>query len=370
MDQAIAAAPKPTCILVLQGGGAMGAYHVGAFQALTEHRFEPDWVCGISIGAINGAIIAGNAPGARLAQLDRFWELISRPWLLPTPKRQMLETWQHALSFGETLLLGQPGFFSPRAISPLLAVPGPAATSFYDTAPLYRTLAETVDFALLRQRGGIRLSVGATDVETGELVFFDSSRMNEAFGPQHVAASGSLPPGFPPTQIGARSFWDGGCVSNSPLAAVLDDTPSGHVVVFVIDLWSATGPVPDTMAAVDWRSKQIRYSSFNLHHIDALATKLKLRHARGLLAHRPGPLPKARLDIVHIVYHPGADQIPSSDAEFSRPSIAARRAAGLRDMRNALEETPWLRAEQPDHLGCLIHRVTDQGVTTLPGIAH
>jgi NTE family protein len=140
--------------------------------------------------------------------------------------------------------------------------------------------------------------------------------------------------------------------------------------VFVIDLWSATGPVPDTMAAVDWRSKQIRYSSFNLHHIDALATKLKLRHARGLLANRPGPLPKARLDIVHIVYHPGADQIPSSDAEFSRPSIAARRAAGLRDMQNALEETPWHRAEQPDHLGCLIHRVTDEGVTTLPGIAH
>jgi len=185
------------------------------------------------------------------------------------------------------------------------------------------------------------------------------------FGPEHVVASGSLPPGFPPTHIGTHAYWDGGCVSNSPLQAVLEDTPSGHVVVFVIDLWSARGPVPDTMSAVAWRSKQIRYASSTPHHIDALATKLQLRHALHRLAHQPAPIRRARLDIVHIVYHPEADQIASSDAEFSRPSIAARRAAGLSDMRRALAERPWHRPEQPHHMGCVIHRATSEGITTL-----
>ncbi len=362
---AVEPAVKPACILVLQGGGAMGAYHIGAFQALQEHAFELDWVCGVSMGAINGAIIAGNAPGRRrLDQLDTFWNTISRPSMATAYGGVKLRSWMHMLSFAEALTLGQPGFFSPRPISPFLAQPGVAATSFYDTAPLHDTLAGVIDFASLG-KAGTRLSVGATDVETGALQFFDTHRMPHRFGPEHVLASSSLPPGFPATPIGGRQYWDGGCVSNTPLQAVLDDMPNADAVVFVIDLWSASGPVPATMAAVEWRAKQIRYASSTFGHVHAVAAKLKLRAAKRMLTKPASGPPGARLDIVHIIYHPGEDQIPSSDAEFSRESIAARRAAGLSDMRRALAEQPWRRPDRPEHFGYLIHRLTPEGVMTI-----
>jgi NTE family protein len=174
-----------------------------------------------------------------------------------------------------------------------------------------------------------------------------------------------LPPGFPATLIDGKPYWDGGCVGNSPLQAVLDDLPTGHAVVFVIDLWSAAGLAPETMAAVDWRSKQIRYASVTPSHVSSLAAKVKLRKARNQLGlPDPKPAPE-RLDIVHIIYHPGNDQISASDAEFSRSSIAERRAAGLADMRRALAAQPWHRSAQPQHLGCLVHRVTETEVHTL-----
>jgi NTE family protein len=357
---------RPACILVLQGGGAMGAYHIGAFQALQEHSLDPDWVCGISMGAINGAIIAGNPPAQRLARLEAFWNTISRPAMGPAFGGAGLRRWLHTVSFAEALTLGQPGFFSPRPLSPYIEQPGVAATSFYDTAPLYDTLAGVIDFASLGKLG-TRLSVGATDIETGALEFFDTHHMPVRFGPEHVVASSSLPPGFPATMIGERHYWDGGCVSNTPLQAVLDDVPKADAVVFVIDLWSGSGPVPNTMAAVEWRAKQIRYASSTVSHVHAVAAKLKFRAAQRMIEDPEGKPSGLRLDIVHIVYHPGEDQIPASDAEFSRASIAARRAAGLSDMRRALAERPWCRAERPEHFGCLIHRLTPEGVTTIEG---
>jgi NTE family protein len=365
MTQETPSGDKPTCILALQGGGAMGAYHIGALQALCEHRFDPDWISGISIGAINGAIMAGNPPETRLAKLEAFWETISRVALIPSFGDTATRTLRHILSFAQTLEFGQPGFFTPRLVNPWLAAPGVAATSYYDTAPLYATLDEVVDFARLNDQK-TRLSVGATHVETGRLVFFDTAKMAGRFGPQHVVASCSLPPGFPATAIDGGNYWDGGCVSNSPLQAVIDDMPSGHVVVFIIDLWSASGAAPDTMAGVAWRAKQIRYASEVTGHLDWVATKLKLlRIMRRLGQPTTKPLPE-RVDLVHIIYHPGEDQIPSSDAEFSRGSLAMRRDAGLADMRVALAERPWLRPESADHLGCLVHRVTPAGVATLP----
>jgi NTE family protein len=210
-----------------------------------------------------------------------------------------------------------------------------------------------------------RLSVGATNVETGKLTFFDTKNMAGRFGPEHVVASSSLPPGFPATVIDGGSYWDGGCVSNSPLRAVLSDLPYGHAVVFVIDLWSASGTAPDTMEAVAWRAKQIRYASATPDHVEALAAKVQLRRAQALLGHDIARAAPLRLDIVHIVYHPADDQIPSSDAEFSRGSIAARHASGLADMRRALAERPWHRREDPHHLGCMVHRVTHDGVCTM-----
>jgi NTE family protein len=355
---------KSKCILVLQGGGAMGAYHIGAFQALREQAFEPDWVCGISMGAINGAIIAGNAPERRLEKLETFWDTISWPSSMPAIGDVRFDTLEHRLSFATTALLGQPGFFTPRIVNPYFAAPGLAATSFYDTTPLCETLAATVDFNRLNANV-TRLSVGATDIEAGTLIFFDTQKKLGRFGPEHVVASGSLPPGFPPTPIDGKFYWDGGCVSNSPLEAVQRDMPPDHTVIFIIDLWCAKGPAPDTMEAVAWRSKQIRFASATPQHVEAMASKINLRHAMQLLNGAKADLSGQRIDLVHIVYHPGQDEIASSDAEFSRASIGERRKAGLADMRRALEESPWLRVPKPEHVGCMVHRVTRDGVKTL-----
>jgi NTE family protein len=285
--------------------------------------------------------------------------------LLPPGGKTSVRNWEHTLSSAQALVFGQPGFFHPRLVNPYLAVPGIAATSFYDTAPLYETLAAMVDFDRFRD-GETRLSVGATDIETGGLVFFDTRQMIAPFGAEHVVASSSLPPAFPPTAIDGKLYWDGGCVSNTPLEAVLDDPPPGHVVAFVIDLWNPSGPAPDTMNAVEWRAKQIQYASRTSHNIDSVAAKMNLRHVMQLLSNPDKPRSDQRLDLVHIIYHPGNDQIPASDAEFSRASIVERRAAGLADMRRVLAKQPWHQVEKPRHLGCMIHRVTRGEVTTLP----
>ncbi len=377
MGRAPSSHRKPNCVLVLQGGGALGAYHIGAYQALAEHDFEPDWFCGISIGAINAAVLAGNPPEQRLARIEDLWQAISWPDLLPPFDSVNVRTFLNNLSNAQALAFGQPAFFSPRLVNPYLAPAGSAATeSFYDTAPLRETLLHYADFDLINRRD-VRISVGATDVATGGLVFFDNTVPGKPFRPEHAMASGSLPPGFPATEIDGRFYWDGGCVSNTPLEAVLNDTPSGHTVVFMIDLWDAAGTPPATMNEVLWRAKQIQYASRTSHHIDSVATKFNLRRAMTLLkghgkAAVDAAVPDAvtlnaeqRIDIVHIIYHPGADQIPSSDAEFSRASIVERRAAGYADMQKALTAQPWFRAEKPAHLGAMIHKVSRDRVTTL-----
>jgi len=365
---------RPTVALMLQGGGALGAYHIGAYQALAEHDLHPDWVAGISIGAINAAIIAGNSPEHRTERLAALWEEISWPDL---PTKLALTPWQtlhNMAGNAEALLFGQPNFFTPRPVNPfLLPRAAPQEVSFYDTTPLLFTLRRFADFSLINSRA-IRLSLGATDIATGDLEFFDNHRRR--IEPEHVLASGSLPPGFPATEVSGRLYWDGGCVSNTPLDAVIDEPGHPRMVVFLIDLWDPAGPPPQTINAVLWRAKQIQYASRTAHQIDAVATKVNLRHAVRLLKAAGVPdvsavpddpvLTARRLDIVHIVYRPGADQIPNSDAEFSRSSIAERREAGYRDMSTALVAEPWLRQEMPAHLGALVHRVEQGRVTTRP----
>jgi NTE family protein len=365
---------KPTVALMLQGGGALGAYHIGAYQALAEHDLHPDWVAGISIGAINSAVISGNRPEDRVDRLTALWEAISWPDLPTTLAVTAWETWHNIASNAEALLFGQPNFFSPRPVNPFL-VPraAPQEVSFYDTTPMLFTLRRFADFALINSRQ-IRLSLGATHLATGDLQFFDNHR--QTIGPEHVLASGSLPPGFPATLVDGKPYWDGGCVSNTPLDAVVDDPGHPRMVVFLIDLWNPAGPPPETMNAVLWRAKQIQYASRTAHQIDAVATKVNLRHAVRLMKAAGVPevagvpddpvLTERRLDIVHIVYRPEADQIPNSDAEFSRSSIAKRREAGYRDMRAALTAEPWLRQQMPAHLGALVHRVERQQVSTRP----
>ena len=362
----------PSVALMLQGGGALGAYHIGAYQALAEHNMHPNWVAGISIGAINAAVIAGNAPEKRVERLSELWEAITWPDL-PTLALTPLQILHNMASNAEALMFGQPHFFSPRPVNPYL-VPqaSPQEVSFYDTTPMLFTLRRFADFALINRRG-IRLSLGATNVATGDLEFFDNYK--QSIEAEHVLASGSLPPGFPATLVGGKYYWDGGCVSNTPLDVIVDEPGHPRMVVFLIDLWDAAGTPPTSMNDVLWRAKQIQYASRTAHQVDAVATKMNLRHAVRLLKEAGVPdvaavpddpvLTARRLDIVHIVYRPGAGQIPASDAEFSRSSIAERRAAGYEDMKTALAAQPWLRTEMPAHLGTLVHRVEREKVITL-----
>jgi hypothetical protein len=304
-------AEKPVCILALQGGGALGAYHIGAYQALAEQDFEPDWFSGISIGAINAAVLAGNPVGERLGRLEELWHEISWPELVMPSSILPLASLQNSLSNAGALLLGQPNFFLPRPINPYLVPPGPPTTaSFYDTSPLFGTLRRLARFDLINAKE-VRLTLGATDIATGDLVLFDNFRDTGPIGPEHV-------------------------------------------------------------------EKQIQYASRTAAHVDAVATKVNLRHAMRLM--KQAQLPEVdqavpdetflrigqRLDIVHIIYHPTEDQIPSSDAEFSRSSIAKRRQAGYDDMLLALKAQPWHRTQKPAHLGAMIHRVKAGQVATLP----
>jgi len=353
----------PSVALMLQGGGALGAYHIGAYQALAEHGVHPDWVAGISIGAINAAVIAGNPPETRVERLAALWEAISWPDLpAPLPSWQVLH---NLASNAEALVFGQPNFFSPRPVNPYLVTQAaPEAISFYDTSPMIATLRRFADFDRINSRA-TRLSLGATNLATGELEFFDNHK--QTLGPEHVLASGSLPPGFPATAVEGGLYWDGGCVSNTPLDALTGEPGHPRMVVFMIDLWDPAGPLPTSMNDVLWRAKQIQYASRTSQSIDATAAKVNLRHAAGLQATPDDPARQAqRLDIVHIVYRPESGQIPNSDAEFSRSSIAGRRMAGYHDMKVALTAEPWLRQAMPPHRGAVVHRVERGSVTTAP----
>ncbi|AXK40397.1 patatin-like phospholipase family protein [Crenobacter cavernae] len=353
---------KPKVALVLQGGGALGAYHIGAYEAMEQAGFQPDWVAGISIGAINAAVIASNPPDKRLTQLERLWDDISRPDESGTLLSGPLLRWYNQFNVAEAMVLGQPNFWSPRLPSPLLVQSAPPdKTSFYDTTPMLGTLRDVADFDRLNEGKSARLSLGATRVDTGELVFFDSAR--QALGPRHVLASGSLPPGFPATEVDGHYYWDGGCVSNTPLNAILDDEDDSDLLVFMIDLWSAKGSLPSTMDEVAWRQKQIQYASRS-SQVEALCAQHNLRAA---LAASPDTeavgegaalrVKQRRVDIVHITYQPTADQSSFSDAEFSRSSIAKRRDAGFQDMRHALQQAPWTRSEGQGAAKAVLHKV-------------
>ena len=368
---------KPHSVLALQGGGALGAYHIGAYQAMAEFGHEPTWFSGISIGAINAAIMAGNPPDKRLDALERFWHMISWPELLPATGLVDFDIWHNRFSNLRALAAGQPNFFRPRAVNPYLLTGLPTTeASFYDTAPLIETLRKLVDFDLINS-GAVRLTLGATDVESGEVVYFDSAHPEKTgpIGPEHVLASGSLPPGFPAVHINGRHYWDGGCVSNSPAEAVVQDQPPGHTLIFMIDLWDAAGPAPTTMDEVMWRAKQIQYASRAHLLADALAMKANLRQAARRAARRAAGAavetePPRTLDVMHIIYHPGKSTIAFSDAEFSPSSIRERRESGYRDMVELLELRPWhedamleAKAAMPDG-GAVLHRVKGGRVFT------
>src|SRR5579864_827610 len=275
-----------TVALMLQGGGALGAYQAGVFQGLYEAGIEPNWLAGISIGALNTAIIAGNPPQKRVERLLQFWETICQPAFGP-PLPAFIE---HAF-FNSTdavrkaftalqavgaLVEGQKGFFVPRFPPPLPTVAGaPQQASYYDTTPLKATLERLCDFDRINSRE-MRVSVGAVNVGTGNFAYFDN--MHTKLRPEHFIASGALPPGFAAVEIDGEYYWDGGLMSNTPLYEVIQTTPRRDTLAFQVDLWSARGPVPDSITDVQGRMKDVQYSSRTRLVTDMLQRSQRFRH--------------------------------------------------------------------------------------------
>src|SRR6201996_8319684 len=253
--------------LVLQGGGALGAYQAGVYQALHEADREPDWVCGVSIGGINSAIIAGNPPEKRLERLRIFWDRITdrKVWHY-TPDGDIYRKARNLASSFMTTTMGQPGFFKPHEVNPWFSPAGAkTATSYYDTTPLRDTLLELVDFDRINARH-MHFAVGAVNVLTGNFLYFDNKK--EVIEPEHVMASGALPPALPMVRIGTDHFWDGGIVSNTPLQHLLDQEDGQNSLVFQVDLFSARGALPRDIHEVTSRHKDIVYSSRTRHNTD------------------------------------------------------------------------------------------------------
>ena len=358
------AASDPESILVLQGGGALGAYQAGVFEGLSDDDRTPDWVAGISIGAINAALIVGNPDGQRVSRLREFWELLSST--LPAPADGLMRSISaslqarqalNAVSAAQVMLFGVPGFFSPRLLPASLQPEGTLeAISHYDTAPLEQTLNRLVDFDRINA-GPVRLSVGAVNVRTGNFAYFDSTR--QKIDARHIMASGALPPGFAPVEIDGEFYWDGGIVSNTPLQYVLDQPGTTRRVVFQVDLFPAEGELPGTLDEASAREKDIRFSSRTRQGTtNEMDRQVMAQAAQRLLAKLPPALRsdpdalalaamrcESAVDVVHLIYRSKLYESQSKDYEFSRLSMQEHWASGRADMLHTLHDPRWAQRE-------------------------
>ncbi|WP_315734508.1 MULTISPECIES: patatin-like phospholipase family protein [unclassified Bradyrhizobium] len=351
-------------VLVLQGGGALGSYQAGAYQALCHFDFEPEWVAGISIGAINAAIIAGNDRDKRIGRLKEFWEMVSSP----VPWKPLLNGDHHRSAFNEVsagliAAFGVPGFFTPRfPPAPLWPSGTPQSVSYYDTAPLKRTLERLVDFDRINDLK-TRLSVGAVGVTTGNFTYFDNvefKKQGKRIGPEHIMASGALPPGFPPVEIDGEHYWDGGIASNTPLDYVLDTETDRDLLIFQVDLFSARGDLPRTLLEAAEREKDIRYSSRTRMNTDKNRMIHNTRKAlRELYARLPDELrndpsleilckaaQENTVTVVHLIYRSKSYESSSKDYDFSHVAMVEHWEAGVRDVHQSMHHKDWLERPQ------------------------
>ncbi len=363
--------PYENVALVLQGGGALGAYQGGVYQALHEAEIEPNWVAGISIGSINAALIAGNAPDDRLPALRGFWEGITAPhggliggaWdaIEPPSHGTDMRRWVNGAHAAAAMFQGTPGFFKPRLPPPYMHPPGcHEATSYYDTSALKKTLLDYVDFDRINHDGGVRVSLGAVNVRTGNFAYFDS--LTDVIKPEHVMASGALPPGFPAVEIDGEQYWDGGIVSNTPLQWVVQDRPMRDTIAFQVDLWSAQGQLPRDLPEVAMRQKEIQFSSRTRQNTDQFVKMQRLRVAlRKLLGQVPAELlaseegqllVEAAVDkvfrVVHLIYRSRQHESDSKDYEFSRRSMREHWESGHLDAVRTLRDPEALRRPTSD----------------------
>jgi NTE family protein len=354
-------------VLVLQGGGALGAYQVGVYQALHERGIEPDWVIGTSIGAINAALVAGNEPEDRLPRLHAFWDQVESgspagnesPWPLVG---NLLASWQ-------TMMWGIPSFFTPnpQAWRGAHAALGVEEAAWYRTAPLRETLRGLVNFECLQARH-TRLTVGAVNVRTGRMRYFDSR--DTTISIDHVMASGALPPAFPAVRIDGEPYWDGGVYSNTPIEAVLDDKPRRDALIFAVNLWQPAGPEPESIWQVMGRHKDIQYASRADSHI---ARQQQIHHLRHIIRELAREMPAAQREskrvkelaswgcgtTMHVVrllapHLDGEDH--TKDIDFTAAGVRARWQAGYADALRALDRAPWKNGADPMD-GVVVHEV-------------
>jgi NTE family protein len=355
---------KAQRVLVLQGGGALGSYQAGAFQALCRSGFEPEWVAGISIGAINAAIVAGNGPETRVERLKEFWEMVSSPvsWNPVTPGDRARSLFNET-SAALIATFGVPGFFAPRIPPAPLWPPGTSQSqSYYDTAPLKRTLERLVDFDRINDLK-TRLSVGAVGVTSGNLRYFDNyefRKLGKKIGPEHIMASGALPPGFPSVIVEGEHYWDGGIASNTPLDYVLAEETNRDLLIFQVDLFSARGDLPMSLLDAAEREKDIRYSSRTRMNTDKNRQIHNARMAvRDLISKLPDYLkndPSVELlrqasrentvTVVHLIYKSKNYETNSKDYDFSHVAMVEHWNAGARDVHLSMRHKEWLERPQ------------------------
>jgi NTE family protein len=353
--------------LVLQGGGALGSYQAGVYEGLAEADIHPNWVAGISIGALNAAVIAGNPPEKRVEQLRAFWNYICRqPWLpslmpydlisesashWPDP----LRVWFDGLEASRALLEGQRGFFQPRPWTNLLSgQAGPGRASYYDTSPLKSTLERFADFDRINHAHEMRVSVGAVNVRTGNFAYFDNTKRK--LHAEHFMASGSLPPGFPAVEIDGEYYWDGGLVSNTPLAEVLTAQPRRDALIFQIDLWSARGKLPENLFDVATRQKDVQFSSRTRTITDYMSEQ---QNYRRMLSEVMALVPEgkrdsdwyrkaaeyacdARRNVIQLIYRDKTFEGNAKDYQFGLLTMNEHWKSGLDDMRETLRHPEWL----------------------------
>jgi NTE family protein len=338
-------------VLVLQGGGALGSYQAGVYEGLAEHGARPEWVAGISIGAINAALIAGNPPERQVERMREFWRLVSdgpqaSVWPLGGSTRGLVSQ----VNAAGTVLFGVSGFFTPRFPPPQLQPPGAiGALSYYDSAPLKATLERFVDFDRINA-GETRFSVGAVNLRNGNFAYFDNRR--EKIRPEHIMASGALPPGLPPVEIDGEFYWDGGLVSNTPLEYVLEERSDRDLLIFQVDLFPAEGPMPQTLAQAAEREMDIRYSSRTRLNTDQALREHQLkRMVRSLLETLPPDMRQTEtarcladlsvenaITIVHLIYRRKAFESHAKDYEFSRDTMLEHWASGLAAVNRSFEK--------------------------------
>jgi len=365
LDSAPATTPaKAQPVLVLQGGGALGSYQAGAYQALCHHDFEPEWIAGISIGAVNAAIIAGNDREKRVDRLKEFWEMVSSPvsWNPITPGDRARSVFNET-SAALIATFGVPGFFTPRLPpAPFWPQGTPQSQSYYDTAPLKKTLERLVDFDRINDLK-TRLSVGAVGVASGNFKYFDNfefKKCGKKIGPEHVMASGALPPGFPSIEIEGEHYWDGGIASNTPLDFVLDEEVNRDLIIFQVDLFSARGLLPVSLLEAAEREKDIRFSSRTRMNTDK---NRQIHNARMAVRDLIGKLPdylkndpsvellrkaskENTVTVVHLIYRSKNYESSSKDYDFSRVGMVEHWRAGERDVHLSMRHKEWLERPQ------------------------